>query len=143
MRKLKYISNFILKFQEDIKISEKKKSNENKEANEIIISNKFLIKNKKPKIVEIKKEPEEIDIPSKISNISNEITDIKMDFNSEWGKGIDDWPENYSKNSIIKFLWESIVKIQMLPLLIKDAVKKSNQERIVKCNFILSDLFNI
>lgn len=35
------------------------------------------------------------------------------------------------------------MKIQMLPLMIKDAVKESNQIRIDKCNFILSDLFNI
>jgi len=64
-----------------------------------------------PENVDIKKEPEETDISSKIGNISNKITDIKMDFNSEWGKGIDNWTENYSINSTIKFLGECIVKI--------------------------------
>ena len=78
-----------------------------------------------------------------MKNISNEITDIKMDFSGDWGKGIDDWPENYNINSITKFLGECIVKIQMLPLLIKDAVSINDQNRIYTCNFILSDLFNI
>ena len=150
MKNIKNISNDILKIQEDIKISEeeeKKKNNENKEANElkkeIIISNKFLIKNKNTEIVYIKKEPEEIKIPPKINNIPNEITNIKIDFSGEWGIGINDWPKDFSINSIIKFLGECIVKIQMLPLLIKDAFIIKDQTRIDKCNFILSDLFNI
>jgi len=147
---MKNIKNISLKIQEGIKISEeeeKKKNNENKESNElkkeIIISNKFLIKNKNPEIVDIKKEPEEIKIPPKINNIPNEITNIKIDFSGEWGIGINDWPKDFSINSIIKFLGECIVKIQMLPLLIKDAFIIKDQTRIDKCNFILSDLFNI
>ena len=147
---MKNIKNISLKIQAGIKISEeeeKKKNNENKESNklkkEIIISNKFLIKNKNTEIVDIKKEPEEIKIPPKINNIQNEITNIKIDLSGEWGRGINDWPKDFSINSIIKFLGECIVKIQMLPLLIKDAVIIRDQTRIYKFNFILSDLFNI
>jgi hypothetical protein len=144
IEKLKNISNDILKIVEDIKKEEeeKKKNSENKE---IIICNKFLLKNKNPEKVDIKIEPKTIDNSSKIKNISNEIEDINININvnNDWGKGIDDWPEKYSINSIIEFLGKCIVKIQMLPCLIKEAVKADNEGKIDKCTFILSDLFDI
>ena len=52
-------------------------------------------------------------------------------------------PEKFNINSIIKFLDECIVKIQMLPLFIKDAIITDEQQKKDKCTFILSDLFDI
>jgi hypothetical protein len=102
-----------------------------------------LLKNKNPEIVDIKIEPKTIDNSSKIKNISNEIEDININVNNDWGKGIDDWPKKYSISSIIKFLGKCIVKIQMFPCLIKEVFKADNEDKIDKCTFILSDLFDI
>jgi hypothetical protein len=52
-------------------------------------------------------------------------------------------PEKYSISAIIEFLGKCIVKIQMLPCLIKEVVKADNGDKIDKCTFILSDLFDI
>ena len=110
----------------------------NKENNiqiQSIISNKFLIIDGDAKGVDIDIKPiKKMTIEEKkeqLSYLNNiEIYDIIQ-------------PKIYSINSIVKYLENCIIKIQLIPNYIRYSIRNKNTENINKATNIISELYNL
>ena len=137
---LDYIIKEILSIEQDIKKSEKKIKNEkelDKNKQEIIpvIADKFLIIDDKSEKVDINKIGLKPINLSEINKKTNTIDEIEIDDIIK--------PNSYSINSLMEYYGSCILKTQMLPAFIRNAVINKNIDQITKANNILSTLFNL